>query len=543
MFFKEQTKTKNRKTLFQQDFKNSLKHNSNTIASFVNEVMLGSQRMLACKSDQKVMYIRNDWFNLLRIVFGLINKLFEEGVKPQDIFIIGPSIKGDKSIIRRLENMLVQKNIMCHVPMLEIEGGDERVSQGKIVFSTFHCVKGRERDYTFVVNFDNSYFKYYAKNMTRTECPNTLYVGNTRAKKGLYVLEGNSNKYDSPLPFLRMNHIEMKQKDYIDFRGNPQSLFSYEPEQEYMLEYTTPTELIKFIPVHVLEELTSIVDKMFICEQTVDAELDIPSMIETKMGYYEEVSDLNGIVIPSIYFDNLKKVFFQLDHIKLEDCVLYDLIEENKEVKNNTDNFIMDHISKLPDVIENTKDYLKLANINVAIQECLYFRLKQIEDDEYNWITDSVLEQSLNRCKNTINYDCQNRFPSIEHVIFEKGSEELHEKIDLCTQQFIPKKRFRFSARVDLITENTVWELKTTSDLTIDHKLQIIIYAWLWEMRPVYEHKVFRLYNIKNNNLLRLNANLKELNQVVIKLLQCRYLQTNEKNDNDFVDDCLQTYN
>ena len=53
-------------------------------------------------------------------------KLFEEGVKAQDIFILGPSVKGSKSIIRRLENMLVQKNIACHVPLLELEGGDEK---------------------------------------------------------------------------------------------------------------------------------------------------------------------------------------------------------------------------------------------------------------------------------------------------------------------------------------------------------------------------------------------------------------------------------
>ena len=37
-------------------------------------------------------------------------------------------------------------------------------------------------------------------------------------------------------------------------------------------------------------------------------------------------------------------------------------------------------------------------------------------------------------------------------------------------------------------------DTETTSDLTIDHKLQIIIYAWLWEMRPQSEEKVFRLY-------------------------------------------------
>jgi len=509
------------------------------VANFINNVMIGSTRMLACKSDQKVIYIRNDMFNLLRVVYGNIIKLFDEGVKPQDIFIIGPSIKGDKSIIRRLENMLVQKNILCHVPMLEIEGGDERVSQGKIVFSTFHCVKGRERDYVFVVNFDNSYFKYYGRDLSREECPNTLYVATTRPKKGLYVLEGNSGKYDSPLPFLQMNHNQMKNQEYIDFRGIPQNLFSFEPEQDYVTEYTTPTDLIKFIPVHVIEDLSNIIDKMFICEETKGDELDIPCVVETKMGYFEEVSDMNGIAIPCMYFDYLKQIFFNLDEIKLEESSLYDFVEENKEMKKNIDGFIMDYISKLPETLTSASEYLKLASINIAMRESLYYRLKQIDDDEYTWLSDSVVNQTLNRMKDTINFDCQESYPKIEEVIFEKQNEDLHFKIDMFTQKYIPKKRFRFSARVDLITETTVWELKTTSDLTIDHKLQIIIYAWLWEMRPKYEEKVFRLYNIKNNHLLRLNASIEELNSVMVKLLRCRYLQSPEKSDAEFIKDCL----
>ena len=86
------------------------------------------------------------------------------------------------------------------------------------------------------------------------------------------------------------------------------------------------------------------------------------------------------------------------------------------------------------------------------------------------------MNQTLNRMKDIINFDCQEAYPKIEEVIFEKQNEDLHFKIDMFTRKYIPKKRFRFSARVDLITETTVWELKTTSDLTIDHKLQIIIY-------------------------------------------------------------------
>ena len=78
----------------------------------------------------------------------------------------------------------------------------------------------------------------------------------------------------------------------------------------------------------------------------------------------------------------------------------------------------------------------------------------------------------------------------------------------------------------------------TINELTIDHKLQLIIYAWLWEMRPQHEEKIFRLYNIKNNHLLRLNASLDELNEVIKKILKCRYISGEAKSDADFVKGC-----
>ena len=511
---------------------------TNEISDFVNNVMIGHERMNACRSDEKVKYIRNSKTMLLRVVYGCIMKLFEEGVKAQDIFILGPSVKGSKSIIRRLENMLVQKNIACHVPLLELEGGDERVCKGKIVFSTFHSVKGRERDYVFVANFDKSYFTYYGRNLSKEVCPNTIYVAATRAKKGLYLLEGDTGKYDGPLQFLKKSHIEMKKEPYVDFRGTPQSLFSDKPEEEYVHEFVTPTELIKFIPVEVIEELSNLVDKMFICESESGDELDIPNVIETKNGYYEEVSDLNGIAIPAMYYDELKCIFGGYEEMRLEDSVLYDMIDETKYNGTQLDMFILEHIQKLPEVITSTTDYLKMASINFAIQESLYYRLKQIDEEDYNWLTESVVKNSLDRLKNTIAYDCQKEEPSAEASIYEYKNEDLYTKIDEETRSYIPKKKFRFSARVDLITETTVWEIKTTSELTIDHKLQLIIYAWLWEMRPNKEEKVFRLYNIKNNHLLRLNASLKELNEIIKKILKSRYLTSVAKSDKEFITHC-----
>ena len=114
-----------------------------------------------------------------------------------------------------------------------------------------------------------------------------------------------------------------------------------------------------------------------------------------------------------MYFDYLKQIFFNLDEIKLEESSLYDFVEENKEMKKNIDGFIMDYISKLPETLTSASEYLKLASINIAMRESLYYRLKQIDDDEYTWLSDSVVNQTLNRMKDTINFDCQESYPKI----------------------------------------------------------------------------------------------------------------------------------
>ncbi|MGA1049604.1 MAG: hypothetical protein ACO3UU_16490, partial [Minisyncoccia bacterium] len=196
---------------------------TNQMRNFVNEIMLGEDRMNSCREGAIVTYVRNYRSNISRVVYAEITKLLENGVNPSDIFVLGGSVKGANSNIRRLENTLVEKDIPCHVPMLEGDKIDDRVIDGKVVFSTFHSVKGRQRKYVFIVGFDNAYFRFNARTLPRDVCPNTLYVAATRATQGLYLLESNNYPTDRPLEFLKKSHIEMKKCDYIHFKGHHQT--------------------------------------------------------------------------------------------------------------------------------------------------------------------------------------------------------------------------------------------------------------------------------------------------------------------------------
>jgi hypothetical protein len=514
---------------------------TNSMRSFVNNVMLGSERMDSCKDGPPVTYIRNSRQSMEKIVAAEILKLFDEGYQPSDIFVLGPSVKGANSNIRQLENILVERGIPCHVPMLENDKIDERVIDKKVVFSTFHCVKGRERKIVFILGFDNSYFRCYARNLPKELCPNTLYVAATRATERVYFLESDSYRTDRPLDFLQMSHIEMKQQDYINFKGQHQTLFIDEENsvcsQLITKHFLTPTELIKFIPDYVIEEISLILDRIFIKSSGELEELEIPSIIETKHGFFEEVSDLNGIAIPCIYYDYLCKG-------SQTSNVLLKIIKQNIDtMRINEHLYLKEIVNTLPENIDNISDYLFLANISVAVQETLYFKLKQIYRDEYNWLSEDILNECKLRLDNFIGNECSQQ-PIIEETIIHSSDDDSHKNIDNFLMNFFePNVCFRFTARVDLITDSTVWELKCTSKISFEHLLQVIIYAWLWNMKFLNNKKQFKIFNIRTKELLSLDASQDDLNTIILALLKGKFSKQETKLDEEFINDCKLFFN
>ena len=516
---------------------------TNQMCCFVNEVMLGEDRMKACRDGPKVTYIRYPMFDAMKIIYGEILKLFDAGIKPDDIFVLSNSVKGTNSKIMKLENSLVERGIPCHVPMLDGDKIDDRVIGGKVVFSTFHTSKGRQRRYVFIVGFDHISMRYQTRGIPENMCPNTLYVGATRALEGLYLIENDERDTDQPLKFLKKSHIEMKQLPYTDFRGMHKSIFKDAPLLE-QFKKITPTELIKFIPDSVIEELSVLLDKIFIqdTDSNVD-EIDITNIAKTKDGLFEEVSDLNGIAIPAIYYDHLNQ---QAGVFKKS--VLLEVIDDYiTMMKDNEHIFLRKLVNDIPETISSIDEYLYVANVLTAVQEKLYFKVKQINKTDYNWLDQRAISKCLKRLRNIVGKDCDNILPRIEETIIHYNNDDQHEKIDKFLKIAAPSlPHLRFSARIDTITKSTVWEMKCTKTLTTDHKLQVVIYAWLMRMRITDKtkdkhkdgKKSFKLFNIRSGELLRLEASMDELNHIMLTLLKVKFQEKVVKTDEDFINDC-----
>lgn len=321
---------------------------TNPIAAFYNKVMLGEERLVATKPGDPVVYLRNNKFFLERVVVSQILQMLQtKKYTPGDIFVLGASVKGVASNIRRMENVLVENDIPCYVPTFDTEHIDDKIIAGKVVFSTFHAVKGRERKVVFVMGFDDSYFRVYARNLDPNKCPNTLYVACTRAMEQLYLLEIDQRRDDRPLTFLQMSHRDMMKQDFMVFRGTPREIFYRRnelPDEENgankslteLLEEAVaanlldnnnhdnvqfhniaPTELVKFMPDYVLEETAPLMESIFIVQHAALPEnrIEFPTIIDTHGGGSEDVCDINGVAIPCIYYDYIFSSFAQ----KMED--------------------------------------------------------------------------------------------------------------------------------------------------------------------------------------------------------------------------------
>ena len=534
---------------------------TNQMADFVNNVMLGEKRLYACREGSPVVYLRRSHHNAeIFVVHKILNLIKTGSAKPSDFFILGGSVKGENSAIRRMENTLVEHNIPCHVPMFENDKIDERVIDGKVVFSTFHSVKGRQRKYVFVMGFDKNYFNFFARNMSTKKCPNTLYVACTRATHGLFLIENDSYVDDRPLPFLKLSHYEMKKQSYIEFHGIPQNIF-YKKDGESQnqnnmmfvngkkipVHNITPTDLIKFVSESVLEDIVPLLDSIFIKVSPDNQKcIDIPNVISLKSGFYEDVSDLNGIAIPLMYYENIESSF---SNDNSGGNVLKHIIENNMlDVQCKKHGFLRKAIDELPQPCITISDYLYISNVYVATKEKLYFKLKQIDKDEYEWLSNDMIQSCFSRMNNVLyNEIFYNNYFSAESekTIINHGTE--HSKIDSFLLPYFPNELFRFSARVDLVTEFSVWELKCCNSIVNDHLLQVVIYAWIWRMVVEDIENLtnvcdFKIFNIKTGEILRLEATTDQLNIIMIKLLKGKYGEKEVKQDHDFIQDCINSF-
>jgi len=348
----------------------------------------------------------------------------------------------------------------------------------------------------------------------------------------LFLIEYDHFPNDRPFEFLKRSHHDMIQSDFVDFKGMPRSVFPKRESFDYtsVRHFETPSKIVQFIGEDVLYDITPIIDIIYEKSINTMETIDIPSVVETDHGF-EDISDLNGIAIPFLFYE--KTCQNNLLNTLIDNCA--------KEMKQNEHSFLHKLIEELPEKCGSIEDYLFMSNILTSMQEKLYFKLKQIRKEQHNWLSYDVVSQCLERLESNIDISNKDSL-CFERQIINYSNEELHKKIDEHLKPFFPDKEFRFSGIIDVMNEHTIYELKCTHSTTIEHKIQLIFYAFIWQVCGMPD-KEFVLFNIKTGEKYTLRASLEQITKVIVRILEGKYVQQEKKTSDDFLHENVQIMN
>jgi hypothetical protein len=411
--------------------------------------------------------------------------------KAEDIFILSGTLRNQR--IKNLENKLVSNGLLCFVPISEDAKLDERIIKDKIVFTTFHQSKGRERKLVVVFGFDTSYYEMFKdKHSSLLICPNLLYVAATRASHQLVLIEHIDLKQS--LPFLKMSHSGMMSCNFVDIHRhytldkpfdkhrNIDSNKMYVRREEDFEHDKTVTDLVKFIDESTLAILGELITKVFkITNEIQESNIAvIPGDIKitNQNGYYtyEQVCDINGVAIPAMLFSGSQNYNNSENSNYLWKYLSRQYLSNNFRSKNSS--FILGYINQLKEKtqLECVPDWLLLGNIYLCATEGYNYKLKQIQ--QYDWLDPEMVVKCHRNIANVFGSNMDDIHKDM-HYEFELGTgyDERGAFYGFNTETYGVVK---IRGRVDCINDDVVWELKCVDMLSIEHMLQVVLYAWMW---------------------------------------------------------------
>lgn len=496
------------------------------IAWFVNNVMIGQNRIISTKKGtHPVYYFRKKLFFAHSIFAKKIVEFLNQGYNPSDIFVISPSVKSNsnRSPIKKLENSLVSSGIPVYFSRSDEDGIDEEIIKGKVVFTTFHQSKGRERKIVFLFGFENSYFDYHAKEKDRTVCPSELYVAATRASEILLIIE---NECDVPLPFLKYTHSDMKSSSSIFFSGSVYESKEKEKKEKVLddIHRVSATELTKYINETNTDKLSLLINKIITITTKPKSEytVEIPSNVKMANGLTEDVSDLNGLIIPAMYERKKTSKESTLEYMF---GILYQMASKN------TQQLITKKFEETQKTTAGSgiAKFLFTGNAFIALSENIHSKLNQITN--YDWLNSDIIKCCHKNLSAKIN----------DNAVYEA---EIGDKEDIKGKYYTYTTNsygtIEIRGRIDVYDESTVWELKCVNSLQLEHLLQLVIYAWVWEksMKEKYGKKSYKILNVRTRETRTLEYDNSIVDEIMSILFENKYSKQIKDTDINFIKKC-----
>lgn len=511
------------------------------ISSFVNDILFGGLRKLVSYKDgPKIRYLKKNGFSVHKELATMIQG-FLSGKNPSnkkykndDIFVLAYSTNHDKRV-NLLENELAERNIKCHVTKDNIDyesKGD--ILKNKIVFTSMHKSKGRERAICIVIGLDdNFYFMDKENKRNRSECPNELYVACSRALEYLIILD--DSRYGK-LPSIKHTYKELSELDYIHFSTDDLSILennnSNIVDMDRIKIRTSPTSLTERIDTRALRALSSIMPECFIgCTHPNAKSIDLPYNIyiddnNNKMSY--EIADINGVCIPTIY-----------EHKTTNESTIYKRLEKEliQETNQRDESYYTEMLRSVSILDNKISSYLHMSSVYISYNSQLLTRYKSIK--LYDWLTDDIVNICIDNMKLYIPMLCEYE----KHISkYEKNNDgTLSKKLLIPIFNGGKYGIFEINGYIDAVTKDQkiIYEFKCVEKLKIEHFLQICIYKWMWY--NIYNQiPSFVLLNIRTGECYECIADIETCEYIISILIENKYYTNPGISDEEFISLCKQ---
>lgn len=495
------------------------------MAGFVNENLLGYAKITAPKQGPPVDYIvtkkagasdASDASNaLIRIIFGL----FQTGIRASDIFVLAPSIAENNRACTRIENALTMHNIPVHIPNQEDRTLDDDVMRNKVVFSTFHQSKGRERKVAIVMGLDGTYSKTFARELRPDECPSTVYVACTRGSQHLVLTQQEDKGCPRFLRISNTGNLRVRGGS-LAYADEPMAAAAAAEDsaaaavEDSGVEYTSRerracvTKLVRHLSHELVTKLNALVEPLLqrVAPPSEDHTAFVPTKVLTKYRSYEDVSELNAFAVSAMWEVRCG----------LATPTILDVVRSSRHNK-----FVQGYVDGLPEEYTKPEHFLYLANVYRAVSTGQLFKLKQITS--YRWMRAEDAERILG------NYERYVR--NIEDFEYTVAVRE-HRVGDAVTS---------IVGHIDILTASEVFEIKCTQKLQLEHVIQLVLYKWMWtkNFESSRGPREFRLLNVLTGECVQVNGSAAEIEAVAELLLKEKYVSEAALSDTGFVSRCL----
>lgn len=429
-----------------------------SIARFVNQQLINSNRIYSAKQGTSVKYVVYDAFRRGGIIRKLINQI-KSKYKPEDVFILSFSIraKDRRAPVKIVENMLVDEGIPCYVPINDDQELDENCMKNKVTFSSFHQAKGRERKLVILMGFDEGTFSYYTKIRESPESSiiNAYYVACTRASEELYLMHHyNKDFFPTADEFIIKEiceYIEDKTVKPGKERATKPGVRGVTDVIRFM-----PTELVQDLMSHLKVKKTPLGDSVeHVKAYTIDASGDdiqyeaISDLYGTGITLYNEISHNKNLPVMLEKYENA-------EYAVTQDIEAIGFDNHRQVTEHNKKRIIVNSFTYNPNKEISTSSLLRLCNYISSDTSGYASRWKQINN--YDWVDSDAIQ---------------------------KANDIINENIDSDTREYeVPvglmlHPTLRLIGCFDILTEDTLYEIKFTSMTNDEHLLQLAIYGYL----------------------------------------------------------------